>query len=81
MMSLKVGKLTREEVLETVRKPLVRAACYGERLCIMIGRQSPDFKTFFTDDKILPTHKVFDFNAWRAEDNYKSILQENEDTD
>ena len=81
MICQKVGKITKPEVLDEVRKTLVIAAINGERMCLMIGNQAPDFKTNFTDPKILPCDKIFNFHVWRNIENYKSIVSDNEDYD
>ena len=73
--------MTKVEVLDEVRRVLVIAGINGERMCISIGRQAPDFKSAFTDEKMFPTDKIFDFHKWRDIKNYKSILKETEDTD
>ena len=43
-LAIKLGKLTVEEGLESVRADLVQAVKAGERMCIMIDHLAIDFK-------------------------------------
>lgn len=76
-----MGKITREEAIETLRKGLVYAGRTGDRLVLFCGNIAPDFTTVFSDKVNFPTEKIFNFAEWRKEENFKSILKEGEDHD
>ena len=81
VIGVKIGQITKEQGLESLRQNLVRAINVGERMCIMIGNCTPDFKLHFNDPKIFPASKIFKFDEFRKKEVYKSILKEEEDYD
>lgn len=52
-----------------------------DTLVIYVSNIAPDFKNNFSKEGAFPTDKVFNFNEWRKKENYKSILQDDEDKD
>ena len=81
-IGITVGKQTKEEGLETLRKGLIYTMRSGDKLVYYIGNISPDFKSGLTgDDSTFPTEKIFNFAEWRKEENYKKIVREEEDHD
>ena len=80
-LSISLGKITKDEAIETLRKALVYAMRLGERLVLYCGRYAVDFKTEFNDPVNFPTELVFNFTEWRKEENYKRIVRDEEDKD
>ena len=50
-------------------------------MCIFIDKIAPDFKEQFNDPVHFHTDLIFNFEQFRQEDNYRSILREYEDCD
>jgi hypothetical protein len=81
-IGVSIGKSTKEEAIEQIRKGLVYAMRSGDRLVLYVGNIAPDFKTGMTsDDSNFPAEKVFNFAEWRKEEHYKKIVREAEDVD
>ncbi len=81
-IGMTIGKTSKEEAVEVVRKGLVYAMRSGDRLVLYVGKTCPDFKTVLTSDvKNFPADAVFNFAEWRKEENYKKIVREEEDQD
>jgi hypothetical protein len=76
-----MGKITKDQAIETLRKALVYCMRSGDRLVLYVGSLSPDFKTNFNDSVNFPTDLIFNFAEWRKEENYKKIVREDEDHD
>ena len=45
-----MGKKTKEEVIEELRRPLVYCMKSGDRLVLFVDKIAPDFKKTFTDE-------------------------------
>ena len=82
VIGMKIGQITKEEGLDSLRSNLVRAMNVGERYCIMIGNIAPDFKNEYNHETFFPgVDKVFRFEHFRQKEVYKSILKPEEDMD
>lgn len=46
----------------------------GNRLILFVGKNTADFCNDFNDPENFPTDKIFNFNEWRKEENYKKIV-------
>ena len=81
MLAVQIGKKTKEEAIEFIRKGLVYAMRLGDTFCLNIDKLNPDFKTDWTDEKELPMDEICDFEFWRKEVNYMKVVKRNEDYD
>ena len=79
-LAVTVGRSTREEAIEQVRKSLVYCMRSGERLVLQCGKSAVDFKKSF-DSPDFPVDIVFNYNEWRKEENYMKIVREDENHD
>lgn len=71
-----IGKISKEDALETIRKGLVYCMRSGDRLVLYLGNTAIDFKNNFTSDETnFPAEKIFNFAEWRKEENYKKIVR------
>jgi hypothetical protein len=80
-LSISLGRITRDEAIEQMRKALVYAMRIGDRFVLHCGRYSIDFRSEFTDPVNFPTDLIFNFEEWRKEENYKRIVRPEEDVD
>ena len=81
-IGISIGKFTKEEAIEKIRKGLVYSMRSGDRLVLFCGNIAPDFKNELTSDASnFPAEVVFNFNEWRKEANYKKIVRADEDHD
>ena len=64
-LAVELGRKTKEEALEELRKGLVFAMRYGTAFVIDVGRIVPDFKVQWTDDEVFPIEQICDFDEWR----------------
>lgn len=81
-IGLTIGKVTKEEAIEPIRKGLVHCMRSGDTLVLYLGNISPDFKTVFTSDETnFPAETVFNVKEWLKEEVYKKIVREDEDRD
>lgn len=81
-IAVSIGRSTKEEAIEQIRKGLVYSMRCGDRLVLYVGNIAPDFKNNITsDDRNFPAKTVFNFTEWRKEENYKKIVREAEDVD
>ena len=81
-IGIAIGKYTKEEALEQIRRGLVYSMRSGDRLVLFCGNIAPDFKKEMTSDAAnFPAEVVFNFNEWRKEENYKKIVRDEEDHD
>ena len=81
MLSVQVGKKTKEEAIEFIRKGVVYAMRLGDTICLNLDNLVPDFKTEWTDEDELPMDEICDFEHWRKEENYIKIVKPNENHD
>ena len=80
-IAIAMGKMSKEEAIEQLRKGLVYAMRTGDRYVLYCGNIAPDFKELFNDPVNFPTDKIFDMKEWRKEENYKKIVRPDEDHD
>jgi hypothetical protein len=80
-LSITMGKLTKDEAIETLRKALVYAMRIGDRLVLNCGKYNMNFLTDWTDPVNFPTQLIFDFDEWRKDEVYKRIVRPEEDHD
>eukprot|EP00347_Sterkiella_histriomuscorum_P002379 403368382 len=81
-IGITIGKYTKDEAIEQIRKGLVYAMRTGDRLVLYCGNIAPDFKEGLSSDaQNFPSELVFNFAEWRKEANYKKIVREDEDHD
>lgn len=80
-MSIDLGRITKAEAIEEMRKSLVYAMRVGDRFVLNCGKYSIDFITYFTDPANFPTDLIFNYHEWRKEDNYKKVVRTSEDVD
>lgn len=76
-----MGKLTKEESIEQIRKALVSAMRVGDRLVLNCGKYVVDFMKDFHCPINLPIKTMFNFTEWRKDEVYKRIVREEEDVD
>ena len=81
-VAVAIGKASKADALEQIRKGLVYSMRAGDRLVLYVGNIAPDFKTGLTaDEATFPAATVFDFTEWRKEEHYKRVVREAEDVD
>ena len=80
-LSISLGRITKDEAIETLRRALVYCMRIGDRLVLHCGRYGIDFRTEFNDPVNFPTELIFNFDEWRKEENYKRIVRTEEDVD
>ena len=80
-LSISLGRITRDEAIEQVRKALVYAMRIGDRLVLNCGKYIIDYKNDFHCPVNFPTNLIFDFNEWRKDEIYKRIVRPEEDVD
>ncbi len=80
-IGITLGKITREEAIETVRKGLVYSMRAGDRLVLFMGNIAIDWKNTFNDATWFPTDLIFNFAEWRKDAVYKKIVKPEEDVD
>lgn len=80
-LSVSMGKITKDEAIDTVRKALVYAMRIGDRFVLHCGKNTINFKTEFNDPENFPIDLIFNFDEWRKDDVYKRIVRPEEDVD
>jgi len=80
-LSISLGRITKDEAIETLRKALVYSMRIGDRFVINCGKYSIDFRNQYNDPVNFPTDLIFNFDEWRKEENYKKIVRPEEDVD
>ena len=50
VLSVQIGRKTKEEVIDYLRKGIVYSMRLGDTFCFNLDRIAPDFKTEWTDD-------------------------------
>lgn len=80
-LSVNIGKITKDEAIEELRKGLVYSMRLGDRYVLNCGKLQIDFMRDFHDPVNFPIDKIFDFQEWRKEENYKKIVRPEEDVD
>eukprot|EP00350_Pseudokeronopsis_sp_OXSARD2_P011954 CAMPEP_0170556550 /NCGR_PEP_ID=MMETSP0211-20121228/17405_1 /TAXON_ID=311385 /ORGANISM="Pseudokeronopsis sp., Strain OXSARD2" /LENGTH=133 /DNA_ID=CAMNT_0010866961 /DNA_START=121 /DNA_END=520 /DNA_ORIENTATION=- len=71
---------TEEEIMEELRRDLVVTMKSGDTYVLFLDKMCPDFKGKYCG-KMFPTDKIFNFNEWRKQSQYRSILTKEEDKD
>ena len=79
-LSINLGKITKDEGIEQLRRALVYSMRIGDRYVINCGKLNIDLK-MFNDPVNFPVDLIFDFNEWRKDEVYKRIVREEEDVD
>ena len=80
-LAITMGKLTRDEAIETMRKALVYCMRIGDRLVLNCGKYNLNFVSEWADPVNFPTQLIFDFDEWRKDEVYKRIVRPEEDHD
>ena len=80
-LSISLGKITKDEAIEQLRKGLVYSMRAGDRYVLNCGKHAIDFINEFNDPVNFPTQLIFDYDEWRKEENYKRIVRPEEDVD
>jgi hypothetical protein len=78
-LSLSMGKVTKEEAIESLRKQLVNAMRKGDRYVLNCGRTNINFLKEFNDPVNFPIDLIFNFDEWRKDEVYKKIVRPEED--
>ena len=82
LIGIALGRTTKEEAVETIRKSLIYCMRSGERLVLQCGKGIPDFsKNKLASDAFPLMDMIFNFTEWRKEENYKKIVKPEEDHD
>ena len=77
VMKVMVGRQTKEQALEDLRKAFVNAMRIGDTLAIDLGDLDINFQEY-TSDSIFPTAKVLDFENARKRENYEKWVKPEE---
>lgn len=80
-LSVALGRITKDEAIEQLRKALVLSMRKGDRLILFVGKNTADFCNDFNDPENFPTDVIFNFDEWRKEENYKKIVRPEEELD
>lgn len=80
-LSISLGRITKDEAIEQLRKALVYSMRIGDRLVLNCGKYAIDFRNDFNDPVNFPTDLIFNFEEWRKDENYKKIVRPEEDVD
>ena len=80
-LSISLGRLTKDEAIEQMRKGLVYSMRIGDRYVLNCGKNMIDFKHMFNDPVNFPTDLIFNFEEWRKEENYMKIVRPEENVD
>ena len=84
MMKLESGRVSKAQICEVIREGLVQSMKYGQLLAISMDEYRPDFLTEFSKPEGLEkfdTDLIFDREKFLKDENFKSILNEDEDQD
>ena len=80
-IGISLGRTTRDEAVETLRKSLVYCMRAGERLVLDCGNIAVDFKGLFDTPGSFPVDQLFNFKEWRKEENYMKVVRDDENHD
>ena len=72
----RTGEKTRNEVKEDLRKHVVNAMRYSEKMCINLGEEVIRMSDF--ESEMLKPNVIFDFVEGRKSENYYKLLQESD---
>ena len=75
------GDQTKDDVSEKLRSHLVHAVGHGTLLVLGMGKVNPEILAHQPAGNVWPAHLIFDFAEWRKEENYMSIVKEEENKD
>ena len=82
IMKINKGSQTKDGAIEVLREGLMWAAKIGDTFAVNMDLFIPDWKNDFTyKDGLFNTDLIFDFKRFRKDENYKAILQKEEDID
>ena len=75
-----LGSLTKEQLMEDLRHAIISCLGEGKTLGIMVDNLDPDFTSDITDEKVLPTQKIFNKALWTDKDKkeYLPFVKEHE---
>ena len=74
-----MGKMTRKQAIEQVRKALMQQMRIGGTLVLYLGRTCPNFQEDWSDAHFLPFDKIFNLREWRQMDVYRRIIRNKEE--
>ena len=80
VVSQKIGKKTKEQCLEVLRRGIVYAMRTGDIFCINVDRVTPDFRSVYTSETF-PCQKVFNYEEFHRMANYMELVRPDENTD
>ncbi|TNV75642.1 hypothetical protein FGO68_gene5758 [Halteria grandinella] len=81
-LGISLGRTTKEEAVEQIRKSIVYCMRAGERLVLQCGKGVVDFREKFdSGPDTLPIDLLFNRAEWRKESNYRRIVRADEDHD
>jgi len=81
-LAVTIGKKTKADAIEEIRKLLVATMRTGDRLVLQCGKLAIDFLNNFDGGAdTLPWATIFNFNEWRKESNYMKIVRAEENHD
>ena len=81
-LGVTIGRMTKADAIEQVRKSLVSCMRTGDRLVLYCGKMAIDFLASFDGGPDnLPIETLFNFQEWRKEENYKKIVRPEENHD
>ena len=73
---------TKREACEKLRKQLVHCMRVGDRLVIFLDKCLPNFQSDYNfPPDTWPSHDIFNFEKWRTNDLYMSVVKSEEDHD
>ena len=82
MLGIALGRETRADVIETLRMTLVGCMKTGKNMVLYLGRVPVDFLSELDGGPgNLPWGTIFQFEKWRREENFKSIVRPYENVD
>ena len=81
VLAVQIGKKTKEDSIDFLRKGLVYAMRLGDTYCFNLDKLAPDFKTDWTCNTEFPMDKICDFDTWRRDDVYMKIVKPSENYD
>lgn len=79
IVNVRLGLKPKEEVMEDLRSGLMNSMRLGGNFSIFLDKlQDVDWEKDWTQDTFFPLG-AFDYDEWREEDNYKTVVREHED--
>ena len=78
IIKISLGEKTREEALEELRNELVSSMKLGDTFVMSVDNLTPDFKKDWNEKDVFPLEEICDFDKWRDDEEYKSIMAKTE---